>query len=416
MKSRILVLLAGCLIAAFSQSIKADVLDAWTTNQLTTNSFGFHHVAYGNGIYVAVGEWSDSGGFYASADGFNWSLQYSEPNSWGVSLTYSEGRFASVTPRLDFKAVDVSADGTNWTTSNFAGAASGFRPAAITYGNGVYVVVGSTNNVASIMTSPDGVTWTYRQASTAPGGPINGVAYSFRRFVAIGNNDGYVYVSSGISAGTNWSRDSGAPFFTTITIPGGNQISCANNRFFVPLNNKTNLLSADGINWSQKATGLTNTLGTVTYSHGLYLAQSGISSSGSYLASSSDGTNWFQYSKLLPNSCAIYDTSDFDVSVATDGTRLITGSSSMGSSFTGFNSFVYASAPLAGIRQTNGNPMKVAISGLVGGIYQIQSTDALGAGSNWRTNLTLQLTNTPFVWTDSTATNSARFYRAVWSP
>jgi hypothetical protein len=62
-------------------------------------------------------------------------------------------------------------------------------------------------------------------------------------------------------------------------------------------------------------------------------------------------------------------------------------------------------------------PSPVALSGLVGRNYQIQSADMLTAGANtWRTNATLQLTNTPIVWTDATATNSARFYRGVLLP
>jgi hypothetical protein len=181
----------------------------------------------------------------------------------------------------------------------------------------------------------------------------------------------------------------------------------------VPFNDKTNLLSVLGVNWILKATGLTNMLGVVTYGNGIFMAQCGISRSGSYLATSIDGTNWFQYAKQLPNYCPINDTSDFDVSLATDGTRLVTGSAT-GSFY--YNAFIYTSDPLVGVRMTNNPSPKIAVSGLVGRNYQIQSTDALGAGNSWRTNATFQLTNTPFVWTDTTATNSARFYRGVLLP
>lgn len=267
----------------------------------------------------------------------------------------------------------------------------------------MYVIVGSTNNVASILTSPDGVTWTYRKASTTPGSLINSVTYGASKFVAVGNNDGLEYTSS-TGTGT-WAKSS---------LPGGNKISYANGLFFVPLNNKTNLLSVDGINWSQQSTGLTNMLGAVTYGNGIFMAQSGIARSGSYLATSTDGTNWFQYAKPLPNYCPIPDTADFDVSVATDGTRLVTGSAT-GSFY--YNGYIYTSDPLVGIGLTNNPSRKIAISGLVGRNYQIQSADILTSGSiNWRTNATLQLTNTPYVWTDATATNSQRFYRAALLP
>jgi len=80
------------------------------------------------------------------------------------------------------------------------------------------------------------------------------------------------------------------------------------------------------------------------------------------------------------------------------------------------NSFVYTSGPLVGVGMNNNLTPNVTISGLVGRKYQIQSSDALGVENNWRTNATFQLTNTPIVWTDSTATNSARFYRGILLP
>jgi len=401
------LLLVGIFQISFLACAHADVLDNWTTNQLTTNSFGFHHVVYGNGLYVAVGEAGDSGGFYTSGDGLHWMFQYSEPNSWGVTLNYSGGHFAGVGPALSYGAADVSLDGTNWTTTLFPYQAYSVAFNAITCGNGLYVIVGATNNVGSILTSPDSVTWTYRKAGISPGGPINSVTYGAGKFVAVGNNDGLEYISS-TGTGT-WGK---------FSLPGGNKISYANGLFFVPLNNKTNLLSVDGVNWSQQATGLTNMLGVVTYGNSLFMAQCGISISGSYLATSTDGTNWIQYARPLPNSWTWFDSTDFDVSLATDGTRLVAvGAVYTNTSFpNAYNGFVFTSDVLVGVRMTNNPTPKVALSGLVGRNYQIQSTDALGGGNSWRTNATLQLTNTPFVWTDSTAPNSARYYRGILLP
>ena len=192
--------------------------------------------------------------------------------------------------------------------------------------------------------------------------------------------------------GTTWTRSS---------IPGGNQISYGNGLYFVPLNNKTNLISTDGNNWSLNATGLTNQLGKITYANGIFLARSG-----NYLTTSSNGTNWFQYPQTIPG-----------FEIASDGKRLAT----IGSILVDFNnqwnnSFVYASDVLVSVRQTNKQPSNVILSGLVGRNYQIQFADSLGSSSNWSTNTSLQLTNTPFIWTDVTATNAARFYRAVLMP
>lgn len=396
-------LLAGIFLNGVDITTHADVLDNWTTNQITTNSFGLHHVVHGNNIFVAVGEESDSGGFYTSADGFHWTLQYSEPNSWGLTMNYSAGHFAGVCVGLGDGVADVSADGTNWTTTFFSyHGAPGYAPIAVTYGNGLYVIVGSTNYIASILTSPDGTTWTYRKAGTSPGGPIASVAYGAGKFVAIGDNDGLEYTST---TGTGiWAKSS---------LPGGNKISYANGQFFVPLTSGSNLLSVDGITWVLKPTGLTNLLGAVTYGDGIFMAQCGFSISGSQLATSTDGINWVTYAKLLPGD------GTHDVSLATDGTRLVTvaGVPVYGGLPNAYNGFVYTSGVLVGIRSTNAPAHQLALSGLIGRNYQIQSADELNADSNgWHTNIVLQLPNNPYVWTDGTAPNSKRFYRGVLLP
>ncbi len=396
-KFLIICLLHSVLWAIAVSNVRADFLDNWMTNQITTNSFGLHHIVYGNGIYVTVGELGDSGGFYTSGDGVNWKLQYSEPNSWGVTLDYSAGHFTAVAPHSGgFNAADVSSDGTNWTTYLFYQYGFLFTPSAITYGNGLYVVVGSTNNnhVGSIATSPDNVTWTPASFEPSAGGSIASVVYSpdYDMFVALGNNDGYEY---------EYYND-GGPWYR-YNIQGGNKIYYGNHFFIVPLNNQTNLIY-DGNFWSAEPTGLTNMLGKVTYGHGVFMAQCGVS-----LATSTDGTNWFNYAKPLPNS----KTSGYDDSLATDGSRLVAVGAA---GYPYANSFVYTSGPLVGVGMNNNLTPNVTISGLVGRKYQIQSSDALGVENNWRTNATFQLTNTPIVWTDSTATNSARFYRGILLP
>ena len=398
MKSQFLIgcLLPLVLIAFPDLHVCADVLDNWTTNQVTTNSFGFHHIVYGNGIYVVVGEAGDSAGYYTSTDGLNWKLAYTEPSSWGANLNYSGGHYISVRSSSSWASIaNVSVDGTNWTTTILSPGAPAFAPLAATYGNGSYAAIGYSNNIGCVFTSPDGVIWTPASFYPNVGGQLTSVAYSpdADMFVALGNNDGYEYI---------YHNDGG--FWYQYNIPGGNKINYGNHLFIVPLNNQTNLISTNGINWSLKLTGLTNTLGKVTYGHGIFMAQCGVS-----FATSMDGTNWFNYVKPLPNS----KTSASDDSLATDGSHLV-AVGAVGYPFA--NSFVYTSGPLVGVSMTNNPFPNVAISGLVGRKYQIQSSDALGAVSNWLTNTTFQLTNTPIVWTDGTATNSARFYRGVLLP
>jgi len=400
----VLVALVAVLFAAQMQGAKADPLDHWTTNQVLyanplypTFYFGMDQVVYGNGIYVAYGEEGDSGDFFTSPDGYNWKFQYSEANSWGLpSLGYANGHYFGCAEG-GFGPVHVSADGTNWTSVGIPGYVTQNGFPAMAYGNGLYVLAGDTNGVASIFTSPDGVTWTSQKINVAPGGPIQSVAYGSSKFVAVGANDGFEY-TSGIGT---WTRRS---------IPGGSQITFCGNLFFVPFTSNSNLLSNDGINWTMAHTGLTNQLGNIIYSHGIYLAASGL-----YLASSADGTNWYQYPQPIPD-YPYYESTPPPHwgSIATDGYHVLkvawqTADYSPAS-------FVYISDGLVGMRFTNNAPQKLVVSGLIGRNYQIQSMDSLGSMSNWRTNATFQLSNTPSVWTDSTATNSMRFYRTVLLP
>jgi hypothetical protein len=269
-KTGFLLGMALCFLSVNFQMVRADVLDKWTTNQITSNSYlygaGLHHVVFGNGVYVAVGESGDGGEIYSSTDGFNWTLRFSDNNSWGLSLNYANGAFSGAADGFD--TVCVSTNGTNWVQTFFPGTTE-FSPAGnlgygipITYGSaGLYVAVGATNNVGAILTSPDGVSWTYRKTS-ALGGVLAGVCYGAGKFVAIGNNDGHEYTST-TGTGT-WAQ---------ATIPGGDNISFANTLFFVPWTSNSNLVSANGTSWTALLTGLTNKMGAVTYSHGLYMAQ-----------------------------------------------------------------------------------------------------------------------------------------------
>jgi hypothetical protein len=70
------------------------------------------------------------------------------------------------------------------------------------------------------------------------------------------------------------------------------------------------------------------------------------------------------------------------------------------------------------VRLTTSDPPKIAVSGLVGRTNRIEYTDALATGTNnWQTLTTLELPSSPYLVTDSTATNSSqRFYRGVLLP
>ena len=69
--------------------------------------------------------------------------------------------------------------GTTWTLCT----SQGNSLFGVTYGNGLFVAVGSDG---TILTSPDGVNWTAQASGT--GSDLNGVTYGNGLFVAVGGS------------------------------------------------------------------------------------------------------------------------------------------------------------------------------------------------------------------------------------
>jgi len=391
------------ILALFARlDLRADALDNWTTNQISTNYWAIDCVVYGNGHFVAGAENLDAEAFFSSEDGTNWAMRYSGGGPWGTSLQFVNGRFVGVG---GYNTVSFSTDATNWTVSTvipiFVSYDYQFGDAIYFNSFTGYIKVGSTNGIGVIFTSKDGSTWTKRTITPSVGGNISSIAYGTSKnypLVAVGNNDGRFYYSS---TGTSW---------TSGTIPGGNVVGYGNGLFIIPLTSSSNLVSSDGLNWSQLKTGLTNQIGRPFYQNGIFWAWAT-----NYLATSIDGTNWVQSPKQIPCSEHGGYNVAYYLPFATDGNRVVSFGNVQGKDAYSYNGFMYLSDPLVSVRLTNSPTRKVVLTGLAGRNYQIQSASSPGAAANWQTNATLQLTNTPYLWTDPT-TNAARFYRAVLMP
>jgi hypothetical protein len=105
--------------------------------------------------------------------GTTWTLR-----SWGFGffdgVTYGNGLFVAVGAK---GTILTSPDGVSWTPRTSGTDSSLF---GVTYGNGLFVAVGAKG---TILTSPDGVSWTQRISG---GYRLNGVAYGNGLFVAVG--------------------------------------------------------------------------------------------------------------------------------------------------------------------------------------------------------------------------------------
>ncbi|MDF2630756.1 MAG: cell wall/surface repeat protein [Symbiobacteriaceae bacterium] len=155
------------------------------------------HLAYGDGIFVAVGV---MGTGLASANGRVWAVGSMPFQGWLFDVTYGNGVFVAVGEE---GTILTSTNGLVWTQQ-----ASGTteRLEAVAYGQGQFMVVG----LDSVLMSPDGKTWT-RQPG-APGGQVSALAHTEYGFVAGFRYQGIQLWDPGTKGWRPWAR------MTTATI------------------------------------------------------------------------------------------------------------------------------------------------------------------------------------------------------
>jgi hypothetical protein len=397
------LLVVTTLLSCFTATARADALDNWTTVQLKPNfnndTYGMTSVAYGNGRYVVGGELGDGGIIETSEDGLNWTVRGDPDGNSFLAIyriTFGNGIFVAVgyDNYGTYGNLYNSTDGINWT-AHLNPTVSIFN--GVTYGNGLFVAVGDgvrpmdqpfnrTNR--QIYTSPDGTTWTGRTS----GSPVNSVnvlwdvAYGAGIFVAV---DGAGHTHTSLN-GINWIRRT--------TSGAGNSISYCNNRFILSSGPGTNLISTDGLTWSILTNDTTGTFGRVIYTNGIYIALSGTN-----IFTSNDSTNWVR--RNFPTNAYLGDIALGPCNVIAVGVPTYYGSTA------------YISDPFVAVNLQSGPPPQLTVSGLQGRSYRIDYLDGFQSPTNnWQTLTTFTLTNSPLIWSDITATNSQRFYRAVLLP
>jgi hypothetical protein len=161
--------------------------DGKTWKEFNTGDSGISDVAYGNNIWVGVS------GHYAvrSEDGYKWEV-HTDKGFLGFGgilrkMTFAGGKFIAWG---DGGKRVISTDGRSWQKLS-----SGSEWRSLTFGNGVFVAVGSNRQ-----TSTDGITWT---SAGSPGG--NWVVWTGKSFV-YGGSDGNVYSSAD---GQTWQSGKG---------------------------------------------------------------------------------------------------------------------------------------------------------------------------------------------------------------
>jgi hypothetical protein len=258
-----------------------------------TNGVGsIYSIAYGNGIWVAVGY----GKMMYSTDGINWTGSASNAgiNGYVYKVAYGQdgsGNGLWVAAGSGYtnpisNSIATSTDGITWTSrntnSNFPFNSNGnFGCRGVAYGNGLWVAVGIGTNAMganSIATSTNGITWTSRNSNGFSNG--QGVAYANGLWVAVGNGG-----TSTSTDGITWTGRSSYGYYDA-----GANVAYGNG-LWVSVGYGQSFTSPDGITWTARVHKLT-TAYDVAYSNGLWVICGSLSLSSSFVSTSTDGITW----------------------------------------------------------------------------------------------------------------------------
>lgn len=182
-------------------------------------------VTYGGGKFVAVGTASIA----TSSDGLSWtSAPFDAPRQL-FDVAYGDERFVATG---NSGSIFTSSDGVRWREEQ-SGLSGGYFLRGVTYGDGLFVVVGDKYdpdlrmNTSTIITSPDGAHWTTRHSDV--GQELRDVVYGNGRFVVVGQNEtidaqgntvGATAIGLNSLDGIHWSvtdLDEGALWLATVT-------------------------------------------------------------------------------------------------------------------------------------------------------------------------------------------------------
>lgn len=163
----------------------------WTARTVPeTAPLRLQGVVYANGLWVVGGgEASENttNGILTSTDGVTWT-QRTDVSSYGWwDIAYAEGLYVAVTGSLgSANSIATSPDGITWTARTNP-STTGRYYGNIVYGNGVFVAVSGGLGAEQAITSPDGITWTTRTVSNEAI-ILNDVMFGDGLFVAVGKS------------------------------------------------------------------------------------------------------------------------------------------------------------------------------------------------------------------------------------
>jgi hypothetical protein len=251
----------------------------WTELPASTSENPLNSVAWGNGLYVAVG---DFGSIVVSTNSVNWHEVLPDRRgdiaviACGTNLCIATASQAWYSWGFsDFSAL-VSTNGLNWTVSR----TKSQLPTITDLDCGGIQFVGVSGT--SIFTTQDGYNW---QGNSSFTNAFHGVKFANGQFLAVGDN-GNIFSSVD---GTNWNNRSipTAASFSFNSVAYGNGLYVAGGTIAAN--------SPDGITWTVCASNLPATLTRIVYGRGLFVATAysgGGYNPGGKILTSPDGVSW----------------------------------------------------------------------------------------------------------------------------
>ena len=233
--------------------ITSDTGDVWI-NRTSNAAQKLWRVTRGAGKFVAVG---DLGTIVTSEDGITWTPQNSgDPDSTLFGIAYGNGIFVAVgfDYFLGTGTVLTSPDAVTWApqTSGTTSALFGVGSA-----NGLFVAVG---NNGTILTSLDGVTWTPQTSNTVEF--LSTVTFGSGKIVVVGDQGTIVTSPDGL----NWTPQTSGTnsFLWGVASQMGQTVAVGANG--------TILTSSDGTSWVGQNSGTLNDLFGVTFQKNIFVA------------------------------------------------------------------------------------------------------------------------------------------------
>ena len=231
----------GLFVAVGSYGTIVTSTDKITWIKRSTDSiYNLFDVAFGDGKFVAVGDST----ILSSVDGKSWVRQL---NNWATGITYGNGLFVAVAGDNIF----TSPDGVTWTKR--IPPASNIGLNKVGYAKGIFVAFGHGSGGDIIATSSDGITWTQRYSGIpgSAGGPA-GFAYGNDIFVISGSGGVGITTTYTSHDGVEWTKHIFTPPATSYTGVG----LCFSNGVFMFVNSYGIETSLDGADWAKKSSNI----------------------------------------------------------------------------------------------------------------------------------------------------------------